>query len=806
MQRPTPTYPTPTPSSKPLMHPKPNSLIENEIVAPQVAGLPHIFVPCAYVPVMASTVPHMKKRLKAYAIDEIRLDRTGYYILFPNTSSGRNEALRCQRFARGTEFFNYEFHMILRLPAEERDASAQPRLKRTPSPERKPRVDIRARDDKDRRRREEENDIEEEKRQRAKNFDPVKAATEAIRRELAEHLLKHIRTRVAAPALTDYLNPANHTANRRKIGLEDSTDTTYSARARDESPRVGTPNSGADPIERRTGRLEVSALPRIRKAKGNRKDLQQNHALTELYGRKRAATNRNPVVRSLHHRLQSYDSDAESDDDGDARVSVARETEEPESRPRSRMSTDDDLSRDELASWGPGEDDSMTDVSFAVSKKRKLEPEAQTATKRQKKSDEELFGVTLEHIDTDMSVADVPVHDISEEATPDVDMERTISRSETPTLAAGKALLKQKGKRKSKKQMFEEREAKKLETDRVRVEEVLLEDPEEVEEPEEPVADVKTLEKPAPEPPAEISDFDLFSHDVTAALELPDDFTLDLHSLGAASLTALDAPEMVRLCKRFNPASLEDPLQWLWRRNRIRDVNLDPISNEQRRIDGYYVANSTGSARTEGVKKILNSEKSKYLPHHIKVQKAREAREAKKQKDGKDAAVVPAPPAPAKGNSRANRASNRRHVTLLQDELKMSTDPDVFKFNALKKRKKPVKFARSAIHNWGLYTEENINKDDMIIEYVGEQVRQQISEIREKKYLKQGMGSSYLFRIDEDTVIDATKKGGIARFINHSCMPNCTAKIIKVDGSKRIVIYALRDIPRSKFSTTLCDG
>ncbi|CRK32084.1 hypothetical protein BN1708_018920, partial [Verticillium longisporum] len=157
--------------------------------------------------------------------------------------------------------------------------------------------------------------------------------------------------------------------------------------------------------------------------------------------------------------------------------------------------------------------------------------------------------------------------------------------------------------------------------------------------------------------------------------------------------------------------------------------------------------------------------------------------------------TVPAP-APTKGNSRANRANNRRHVTALQDEMKSSGDPDVFKFNQLKKRKKPVKFARSAIHNWGLYTEENINKDDMIIEYVGEQVRQQISEIREVRYLKQGMGSSYLFRIDENTVIDATKKGGIARFINHSCMPNCTAKIIKVDGSKRIVIYALRDIAR----------
>jgi SET domain-containing protein len=49
------------------------------------------------------------------------------------------------------------------------------------------------------------------------------------------------------------------------------------------------------------------------------------------------------------------------------------------------------------------------------------------------------------------------------------------------------------------------------------------------------------------------------------------------------------------------------------------------------------------------------------------------------------------------------------------------------------------------------------------------------------------------------SVIDATKMGGIARFINHSCTPNCTAKIIRVDNTKRIVIYALRDIGQGMY-------
>jgi histone-lysine N-methyltransferase SETD1 len=259
--------------------------------------------------------------------------------------------------------------------------------------------------------------------------------------------------------------------------------------------------------------------------------------------------------------------------------------------------------------------------------------------------------------------------------------------------------------------------------------------------------------------------------------------------------------------KKYRSAELGDPATWLWRRNRVHELNSsDGSLTSPVKIGGYYVPNSTGSARTEGVKKILNSEKSKYLPHHIKVQKAREEREAKFKKHGKDAgamaadaARIAAEKAISKGNSRANRATNRRYIADLNDQKKsLGQDSDVFKFNQLKKRKKPVKFARSAIHNWGLYAMENMAKDDMIIEYVGEEVRQQIAEIRENRYLKSGIGSSYLFRIDDNSVVDATKKGGIARFINHSCMPNCTAKIIKVEGSKRIVIYALRDIAMSK--------
>jgi SET domain-containing protein len=86
----------------------------------------------------------------------------------------------------------------------------------------------------------------------------------------------------------------------------------------------------------------------------------------------------------------------------------------------------------------------------------------------------------------------------------------------------------------------------------------------------------------------------------------------------------------------------------------------------------------------------------------------------------------------------------------------------------------------------------------MVVEYIGEKVRQIIADIREETYDKEGVGSCYLFRLDKDNIIDATRCGGMARsspfselpsltlsaspffarFMNHCCEPNAYAKII----------------------------
>lgn len=138
-------------------------------------------------------------------------------------------------------------------------------------------------------------------------------------------------------------------------------------------------------------------------------------------------------------------------------------------------------------------------------------------------------------------------------------------------------------------------------------------------------------------------------------------------------------------------------------------------------------------------------------------------------------------------SARTNRAK-------LRNLLAAADGAELVKVTQLTARKKRLRFQRSKIHDWGLVALEPIEAEDFVIEYVGELIRRPVSDIRERQYEKMGIGSSYLFRLDDGYVVDATKRGAIARFINHSCEPNCYTKVITVDGQKKIFIYAKRHI------------
>uniref|UniRef100_A0ACD6AQC3 Uncharacterized protein n=3 Tax=Avena sativa TaxID=4498 RepID=A0ACD6AQC3_AVESA len=138
--------------------------------------------------------------------------------------------------------------------------------------------------------------------------------------------------------------------------------------------------------------------------------------------------------------------------------------------------------------------------------------------------------------------------------------------------------------------------------------------------------------------------------------------------------------------------------------------------------------------------------------------------------------------------------SARTNRVKLRNLLAASEGAELLKITQSKARKKRLRFQRSKIHEWGLVALESIDAEDFVIEYVGELIRRPVSDIREAQYEKSGIGSSYLFRLDDDYVVDATKRGGLARFVNHSCEPNCYTKVITVEGKKKIFIYSKRRI------------
>jgi hypothetical protein len=169
----------------------------------------------------------------------------------------------------------------------------------------------------------------------------------------------------------------------------------------------------------------------------------------------------------------------------------------------------------------------------------------------------------------------------------------------------------------------------------------------------------------------------------------------------------------------------------------------------------------TSSARTEGYYKISHAEKSAYVAQYATRVATADPVESQVQQ-----------PKPAMTSSRSNRANARRQaqgleeINQVQRAMALSKGEPAaaelsIKFNQLQTRKKHLRFARSPIHDWGLYAMERISRGEMVIEYVGEVIRAQVADKREKAYERQGIGSSYLFRIDEDLVVDATKKGNL---------------------------------------------
>ena len=102
----------------------------------------------------------------------------------------------------------------------------------------------------------------------------------------------------------------------------------------------------------------------------------------------------------------------------------------------------------------------------------------------------------------------------------------------------------------------------------------------------------------------------------------------------------------------------------------------------------------------------------------------------------------------------------------------------------------PFEIRPSPVQGVGAFATRRISKGTRLIEYTGERVTNDEADARYPDDESQARHHTFLFAIDDDVVIDAAVGGNEARFINHSCAPNCDAVI----EDARIWIEALRDI------------
>ncbi|WP_223635424.1 SET domain-containing protein [Corallococcus sp. EGB] len=101
----------------------------------------------------------------------------------------------------------------------------------------------------------------------------------------------------------------------------------------------------------------------------------------------------------------------------------------------------------------------------------------------------------------------------------------------------------------------------------------------------------------------------------------------------------------------------------------------------------------------------------------------------------------------------------------------------------------PFELRQSPIQGTGAFATRRIRKGARIIEYIGERITQAEAD---KRYDDESMERhhTFLFNLDDDTVLDAGTLHNESRYINHSCEPNCQSLIDK----GHIHIYALRTI------------
>jgi SET domain-containing protein len=95
----------------------------------------------------------------------------------------------------------------------------------------------------------------------------------------------------------------------------------------------------------------------------------------------------------------------------------------------------------------------------------------------------------------------------------------------------------------------------------------------------------------------------------------------------------------------------------------------------------------------------------------------------------------------------------------------------------------------TAVRGYGLKTNTDIVQSSLVTEYCGE-VISEATCIERMSTIYADLGCYYFLEYDSGEVVDGCRRGSTARFVNHSCQPNCHIEKWQVGGEFRIGLFA----------------